>query len=78
VPTKKFRLVNLNPVAHYNNVLPSFRSDRPAYYTRHNDFGLNRSTIEVAHRQRGRIIARHSLEETCDCCEQLNGKHKLR
>jgi len=76
MPTKKFRLVNLNPVGHYNTALPFFRSNRPAYYTRHNDLEIDRSAVVVAHRQKGRIVSAHTLAELCGFCEEINQRQK--
>jgi hypothetical protein len=35
---------------------------------------IDRDRIEVVHRQRARVILRHTLAESCDECENLNGK----
>jgi hypothetical protein len=65
MPIKKHRAVNLHR--------PTFLLPRLKSYELPG-LELHRDRIEVAHRERGRVIVRHTLAESCDECENLNGK----
>jgi hypothetical protein len=62
MPIKKYRDVNLNRPRQLAPRLRSYELQAPRA-------NYDRLLIAVEHRQHGRVVCRHTLAESCECCE---------